>query len=207
MFYNILDKERQSALSLFGKLPQCFYLASGTALVLQIGHRDSIDFEFFTQDAIDTEILFENVREVFVGHTLVKVQDEKNTLSVIIDDSIKLSFMTFKYPLIRPLIKERDMSIAALEDIACMKLSAITARATQKDYVDIFFLLKKFTLAELLTFVREKMPSLDENIILKSLVFFDDIEPEPIKFIEGNEVDFSEIKNTLQDVVREYAKS
>lgn len=207
MFYSILDEKRKAILSLFVGLPHGMYLAGGTALALQLGHRDSVDFDFFTQDSIDTEKVFEHLRIILNGHTLIKTHEEKDTLYVVIDDSIKISFMTFKYPLIRPLIVEPYIQIASQEDIACMKLSAISARAMQKDYVDIFFLLQKFTLTELLQFTKEKMPELNQNLILKSLVFFDDVEMEPIKFTEGNEVDFSEVKNTLQDVVRAYTKS
>ncbi len=202
MFYDILDKERLEILPLFTKLRERFYLAGGTALALQIGHRDSIDFDFFTDKDIDTVRLFEELREIFACHELLKTQDEKNTLSVIVDGSIMLSFMTYKYPLINPLIKEEYISIASKEDIACMKLSAISSRATQKDYVDIFFLLREVTLSELIGLTKEKLPSLDENLILKSLVFFDDVEMEPIKFTEGNAIDFSAVKKAIEEAVR-----
>jgi len=202
MFYNILDKERQEILPLLAKLPAGFYLAGGTALALQIGHRDSVDFDFFIDQDIDTNVLFEELREVFQDHELLKTQEEKNTLSVIIDGSIKLSFMTFKYSLLSPLIKEQYINIASKEDIACMKLSAITSRATQKDYIDIFFLLKEFSLSELLTLTKQKFPSLDENVVLKSLVFFEDVIKEPIKFTVGSEVDFREVENKLKEAVK-----
>jgi len=202
MFYDILDEKRKAILPLFKKLPSGFYLAGGTALALQIGHRDSIDFDFFINEDIDTDKFFEKLRDIFESHKLVKTQEEKNTLSIILNDSVRLSFMTYKYPIIKPLIIEPYIKIASKEDIACMKLSAISSRATQKDYVDIFFLLKEFTLKELLVFVKEKLPSLDEDLILKSLVFFDDVEMEPIKFTPGNDIDFFEIKSTLEEAVR-----
>lgn len=204
MFYEILDKKRQDILPLFEKLSESFYLAGGTALALQIGHRDSIDFDFFTNEDIDTAKLFENLKEIFTGHELLITQEENNTLAVIIDSEIKVSFMTYKYELLKSLTKELYINLASMEDIACMKLSAINARATQKDYVDIFYLLKHFTLSEILEFAKQKFPNLDTNLILKSLVYFDDVELEPIKFAEGMEVEFEEIKNFIETEVAKH---
>jgi len=62
MFYNILDEKRKDILPLFRKLKNKFYLAGGTALALQLGHRDSIDFDFFSEDEFDTRELFEKLK-------------------------------------------------------------------------------------------------------------------------------------------------
>ncbi len=62
MFYNILSRKRKAILPLFKSLKNDFYLAGGTALALQIGHRDSIDFDFFSKKSFDTNILFEKIK-------------------------------------------------------------------------------------------------------------------------------------------------
>ena len=160
MFYAILDERRVALLPILKNFQDRFYLAGGTSLALQLGHRDSIDFDFFTQEAIDTGKLFEELREVFVGHEILKTQEEKNTLTLVVDGSVKLSFFTHTYPLIRDSIRDEYLTLASLEDIACMKLSAITGRATNKDYVDLYFLLEKFSLQDLLSFAEEKYPEL-----------------------------------------------
>lgn len=69
MFYNILDQKRLALLPLFKSFKEGFYLAGGTALALQIGHRDSVDFDFFSEEDIDTKELFERLRKIFAGHT------------------------------------------------------------------------------------------------------------------------------------------
>ncbi len=93
MFYNILDKKRKSILPLFEPLKNEFYLAGGTALALQIGHRDSIDFDFFSDKDFDTKELFEKLEKIFSAYKIKKVQDEKNTLTIVVDDNVRLSFL------------------------------------------------------------------------------------------------------------------
>lgn len=53
MYYGILDKKRIDILPLLKPFKKDFYLAGGTALALQIGHRDSIDFGFLKKNDFD----------------------------------------------------------------------------------------------------------------------------------------------------------
>src|SRR3989339_746753 len=183
LHYEILDEQRKALLPLFKPIRELgFYLAGGTALALQLGHRDSIDFDFFIEDSFDTEGLFKKLTEVFRGYTLVRVQEEKDTLVLVINDEIRVSFMTYAYPLITPMFETEFFSLASLVDIGCMKLSAITSRSVFKDYVDLYFILHEVTLAELIKKLQLKMPTLDPLLALKSLVYFDDIILEELLF-------------------------
>ncbi len=202
MFYNILDKKRLNFLPLFKKFKKEFYLAGGTALALQIGHRDSLDFDFFSVQPINTKQLFEKLQEIFKRHKIAKVQEDKNTLSLIIDEKIKLSFFTYKYKLMDKLIKAEYFNLASVVDIGCMKLSTLISRATNKDYVDLYYILKKVKLPVLLLMMEKKFSNIDLNLVLKSIVFFDDIEKEPLRFKNSNRVSFSEVKEYLQEQVK-----
>ena len=202
MFYSILDKKRLNILPLFGSFKDTFYLAGGTSLALQIGHRDSIDFDFFSQEDINTKELFERLREIFAEHKLLKIQEEPNTLTVLIDRSVKISFFTYKYKLIDKTIGDDNLTYASISDIACMKLSAITGRATNKDYIDLYFILNLFSLSNLLEKAQEKYPELDRNLILKSLVYFDDITAEKIMFKNNNDISFEDVKQRLKNEVK-----
>lgn len=91
-----------------------------------------------------------------------------------------------------------------IEDIGCMKLSAITNRSLEKDYVDLFFILKRIPLAQLLELSTRKHPTIDQAIILKSLVYFDDVLREPILFKEGHEVSFEDVQTFLRQMVEKY---
>ena len=204
LYDSILDEKR---LAILPKLrfarEQGFYLAGGTALALQIGHRDSIDFDFFCPTSFDTEELLSTIQEHFTSGTLVQVQNEKNTLEIIIEGTIRLSFMTYQYPLIAPLVETEFFDMAALTDIGCMKLSAITSRSAYKDYVDLYFILKSVSLVALIDSLKTKLPSLEPMLALKSLVYFDDIVQEEIIY-KTEPISFGEIKILLLDAVTRY---
>jgi hypothetical protein len=207
MHWDILDQERKAVLPILKAIVgDSFYLAGGTALALHIGHRDSIDFDFFTADGFDTMKLFDMVAESFAssGLKVVKYQEEKNTLGIYIGKSIKVSFMTYPYSQIRPLVSTEFFSLASIEDIACMKCSAITSRSVTKDYVDLYFILQRIDLVDLLDMCQKKFPNIDSNLILKSLVYFDDIENEGIVYKEGNDVEFSQVTEFLKERARLY---
>lgn len=207
MHYEILDENRIKILPLLKNFKDDFYLAGGTGLALQIGHRDSIDFDFFSDKHIDTEKLFFKLKEVFIGHKIDKIQEEKDTLGLIINDEIKLSFMYYPYGLIEKYTVDDDnLRIASISDIACMKLSAIVSRSVLKDYVDIYYLLKEMSLQNLLKVSKEKMPELDENLILKSLVYFDDVAQEKIMFRNNMNVTFDEVKTEFVRLVKDLNK-
>ena len=77
MFYNILDKKRLDILPLFKNFKRDFYLAGDTSIALQIGHRDSVDFDFFGPENIDTKKLFEEISNTFKNYKILKKQEEK----------------------------------------------------------------------------------------------------------------------------------
>lgn len=201
LYYDILDKERLKLLPLLKEFGKSFYLAGGTALALQIGHRDSIDFDFFSLDDFSTRVLFKKIEKAIVKHSIKKIQEEENTLSVLVDNRIKISFFTYKYKLIEKLINAENVRLASVIDIGCMKLSAIVARAVIKDYVDIYFILQKTPLKRLLNAAERKFPDIDINLILKSLVFFNDIEEDPIIFKHGHKISFQTVKLFLSRAV------
>jgi len=176
-------------------------LAGGTGLALQLGHRDSIDFDFFSSKDIDTQKLFLSVKHIFKGHVILKTQEEKNTLTVFIDDNIKLSFFTYPYKMIDKFIDEDNFRIASILDIACMKMAAIVSRATNKDYIDLYFILKLIPLKLILNKLNKKLPELEINLVLKSLVYFKDVLKEPVKFKNNHNIDFETIKIFLREEI------
>lgn len=184
MHYEILDEKRRLLLPKLEYFrTQGFYLAGGTALAFLLGHRDSIDFDFFHEEDIkNTTALFERVTDTLPECKIVKVQEEHNTLGMIIDDTIKLSCMTFRYPLLENRIHTEYMDLASIADIGCMKLNAITGRGAWKDYVDLYFITNTISLADLMKHLKYKMPSIDPMLVLKSLTYFDDLDTEPILF-------------------------
>ncbi|MFQ5686046.1 MAG: nucleotidyl transferase AbiEii/AbiGii toxin family protein [Candidatus Scalindua sp.] len=162
-----------------------FYLAGGTALALQIGHRMSIDFDWFIPRLGDPDILFRKIKNAGIDYTAVSIDIETIYLNI---DGIQVSFIGYDYPLFAPkiLLNEYDIYLASPDDIACMKLSAIGGRGSRKDFIDIYFLIKQFrSLDDYLRIYMQKFNTRDIGHIVRSLVYFDDAEAEPeIKMVK-----------------------
>lgn len=99
--------------------------------------------------------------------------------------------------------KDDFFSFASVLDIACMKLTAILSRATNKDYIDLFYIFKEYKLNDVLEMFGRKYKNIDLNLVLKSLVFFDNIEYEPIIFKNNSDISFDELKAFFVKLVKE----
>ncbi len=149
-----------------------FNLAGGTSLALQIGHRVSIDLDLFTQKDFDTNEVLETLEESF-GFSMSFTS--KNTLKGNIG-SVNLDLISHKYTLVEEVIIEEEVRLLSPADIAAMKLNAIAGNGTRsKDFVDIYFLLKQYTLNEIVDFYNKKYSNRNLIHVLKSLVYFDEI--------------------------------
>jgi len=200
MFYNILDKKRIELLPFLKGFKKDFYLAGGTGLAFQIGHRDSVDFDFFTDKEVDIDKLLIRLKKTFPK--LSVIEKDEYTL-IILKDNIKISFFYYPYKLLKKPINEENINIASIEDIACMKLSAILGRSSNKDYIDLYFILQRTTLPELLDLCKKKFPEIDRNLILRSLVYFKKMQEEKIRFRNDNYVDFEEVKDFIKEQVND----
>ena len=109
-----------------------FFLVGGTALALQLGHRLSIDLDFFCGEDFETEAIQNHLSKNYGFYADFIT---KNTLKGFIRD-VKVDLITHAYPLIHPLLKHENLRLASLEDIAAMKLNAIlTAVITKKTFM------------------------------------------------------------------------
>lgn len=171
-----------------------FYLAGGTALALQLGHRLSIDLDFFSPKDFSLEIIKETLSQK--GSFSVVAQEE-GTLHATLD-GVKLTFLKYRYEMLFDLLNFSNVSMADKRDIAAMKIDAISSRGSKKDFIDVFFLLQQYQLSELLKFFEKKFSGVKYNTmhIRKSLVYFEtaDSEPMPNMLIS---VDWEEIKKRI----------
>jgi hypothetical protein len=183
-----------------------FYLAGGTALALQIGHRTSIDFDFYTQKKFDPDKLYANLKNKFKKISLL--QKAEGTLFVKVEKTV-ISFFEYPYPLIFPPIEFNEFPpIASKEDIAAMKIIAISTRGTKRDFIDIYFLLKEFSLKEIFQFVKKKYPGFNPYVGLIGLTYFADAEKEEKrKYFLIQEVSWKKIKEFLIEEAKEYKKT
>ncbi len=171
-----------------------FFLVGGTALALQIGHRLSVDLDFFST------LPFDNAQ--LEGHLLKQYHFSTdyvatNTLKGFVEN-LKIDFLTHAYPLVEPLVRKENLSLASLPDISAMKLNAIAHSGNrQKDFYDLFFLLEHLPLKDLLNAYRDKYPHSNPIIPLKGITWFDDIDFEIEIPILKRKVTFEAVKKRL----------
>ena len=151
-------------------------LVGGTALALQLGHRKSIDLDFF--GTVDCEA--EYLRESIAGIASLTILKESPHIHIYIVDGIKVDIVNYKYPWLDDVVLEQGLRLASVSDIAAMKITAIIGRGTKKDFIDIAFLLHHFSLEEILHFYAAKYNDSSVFMAMKSLAYFDDAEADPM---------------------------
>jgi hypothetical protein len=164
--------------SLARVLPSGAYLAGGTGLALRLGHRRSVDLDFFLPSVFDEELLLQGLR---VLRGIVVEQRAPQTLHLAIE-GVKVSFMSYTYPLLFPVSLFRNVPVADPRDVSCMKITAIAGRGSKRDFIDVFVASERFGLAELLNLADRKFAQTRYNKlhILKSLTYFADAEKDPL---------------------------
>lgn len=151
-------------------------LVGGTALALQLGHRKSIDLDFFGTVDCESEYL----RESIAGIASLTILKESPHIHIYIVDGIKVDIVNYKYPWLDDVVLEQGLRLASVSDIAAMKITAIIGRGTKKDFIDIAFLLHHFSLEEILHFYAAKYNDSSVFMAMKSLAYFDDAESDPM---------------------------
>lgn len=196
LFFETIEPDTLSLLRSLSdeKFLKDFRLVGGTSLALQIGHRISIDLDFF---GVGSHLGF---TAEDIGTEIEVVNKTKTILNTFIKN-IKVDFVSTPYPFIsEPLVYE-NISLASMKDIGAMKLSAITGRGSKKDFVDIHFLLKQFSLRELLGFYSRKYQDASMFLLYKSLLYFDDADQEPLPKMTSHII-WDEIKESIQKEVK-----
>ena len=172
-----------------------FYLVGGTSLALQLGHRNSIDIDLFTQNNFDDNEILNILKE---RHDIKEIFRRKNVIISLIDN-IKTDFIRHDYPLINPPVTEEGITYISKEDIAAMKIHAIIQSGKRlKDFNDIYVLLEHLTLNQMIAFFEQKYTYSNAMIALKAINYFDEIDEEidPPKMLHP--ITIANIKERIQ---------
>jgi hypothetical protein len=204
MFENVLSKEAIKVVDTFSPMLGNFYLAGGTGLSLQLGHRKSEDMDFFSGELFNTEVLLSKIKP---EHTLYVTE---GTVHCELK-GIKLSFLFYKQPLIYPTIIWHEIKIAEWRDIVAEKFKAISQRGSKKDFYDLYAVLKqKLSIEETCQIFKERFSAsgLNKYHVLKSIVFFEDAEddPAPIILMAGREWEWESVKNFFEKNISRFEK-
>lgn len=180
---------------------QGFYLAGGTALALQYGHRRSVDFDFFSRRGFS--VLKVQASCTRLGDFTV-VGTDRGTLHGVLS-GVRLTFLHYPYRLLWPLLRYQTLRLADPRDIAAMKLQAVASRGSKKDFFDLYELLQHYTLADILGWFEKKYgrTAYDRLHLLKSLTYFIDAEAEPnLRLVR--EVSWGKVKRFIRQRVKDY---
>ena len=192
MYWNIFDKGRYELLKKISEvvsIDNC-YMVGGTALSLQLGLRESYDFDFCVKNEFNNEILLEELKSI--GNVEV-IQNQKGTCDVLLN-GVQVSFFYYPNKVLADFTKAEEipqLNIASVFDIAVMKLIAIGGRGAKKDFFDLYNIIEKCNISsyELVNGLKQKC---GENInyvnIIMGLSYFEDAEDEilPNTFVNYN---------------------
>jgi hypothetical protein len=174
-------------------------LVGGTSLALQSGYRKSFDIDLFgtiTADEHELSIQIGSIGESSLIHNSANIH-------IWMINGIKADIVNYHYSWISKCREESGLRLAGKEDIAAMKLSAITGRGTKRDFFDLYFLLKEFTLEQMLQFYLSKFPDGTLFLVLKSLSYFEDAE-ENIDPILIKPVSWKNVKSVIVTEIERY---
>lgn len=182
MYWNIFDKDRYDLLKKIseGVSIDDYYMIGGTALSLQLGLRESYDFDFCVKSQFNNEILLSELKNI--GNVEV-LQNQKGTCDVLLN-GVQVSFFYYTNKVIKDFVRVEEMpklKIASVLDIAVMKIVAIGGRGAKKDFFDLYNIIEKcnITIDELVEGLIQKC---GDNVnyvnIIMGLSYFEDAEDE-----------------------------
>ena len=178
-------------------------LAGGTALALQLGHRISVDLDFFRYEDFQVAPL----RQALAPLGKLEVSSmAPGTLHCRLDD-IRLTFLRSEVPFLYEPVPYRGLHLADVRDIAAMKVIAVAGRGAKKDFIDLYAYLEAgASFPDLMAVVQRRYRDTDFNVmhLLHSLVYFDDAEAEPMPKMLSS-AGWPEIRRRLEREARDWA--
>ena len=165
---------------------------------LQVGHRVSVDLDLFGGTGpLDSDVLTAIVNQLGAVETLTASQN----ILIFKVNGVKVDFVNYRYPLLRPIVETEGIRMASLADIAAMKLAAIAGRGRKRDFTDLFFLMQHFSLSEMLDFYQKKYHDGNLFLVMKSLTYFDDADSDlDLQLLKS--ATWEQVKSTIEKAAR-----
>jgi hypothetical protein len=161
---------------------QAFYLAGGTGLALQIGHRLSTDLDWFSTSNRLTPTERETIAQDLHASGQFAITSEQDGLLFTRLLTTDVSFLYQPHPLLEPPVDYHGLQVAAPLDIGIMKLAAINSRGTRRDFIDLYCLREIVSLDRLLELAAEKYRDRPGflRVSVRALAYFEDAEQQPM---------------------------
>ena len=179
-FWETVSEEMRQLMQVFSrtKIGKNFYLAGGSALAIQLGHRRSIDLDYFSPSE-DIPSIREPLRDAFGSFNPILADTSWGNL-VFLANGVRVRFYGYGFPLVAPLREIEGTNLASIPDIGLMKLDALQSRTSRKDFYDLYAIAQTISLRKLLNFAPKKYAnSRDfESQVVKRFSFFERAENE-----------------------------
>ncbi|MBI5701424.1 nucleotidyl transferase AbiEii/AbiGii toxin family protein [Candidatus Saganbacteria bacterium] len=187
LHFEVLDEKRIKAFKdISAILDEKYYLAGGTALALQLGHRKSYDFDVFGNKDI-TFAVKKKIIKGLSGYKIKTLVDSSDELSLILNEEIKLTVLNYYWDPIKSLVKLKGyLPLLSILDIAATKAYALGRRGNYRDYFDLYIIIKNeyATLRAIISCCKKKYGELfSEKMLLEQLTYIGDLdEKEKLMF-------------------------
>jgi len=179
-------------------------LAGGTACALHLGHRISMDLDFFTSMDFHIESVISEIRKA--GHSFQIISEGEGYLVGTID-GMKVSLFTYEYPFLEKTVIYEGIRVAGVLDLASMKVIAISQRGTKRDFADLYGILQEVPFHKIASHMVKRFGKgrINPVHIGKSLVYFSDADshPEP-EYVKGRDVSWEKIKSFFKSHVKQF---
>lgn len=162
-----------------------FYLAGGTALSLQIGHRISVDFDFFCKNDISKDLL-QKVKSAFKGKDIYILINNSDELTLIVNN-VKVTFLKYPFNVLFDFVLYKGVKFLTPKEISATKAYTIGRRGFYKDYIDLYFAIsqKHISLNQIIKMAEKKYGNdFNVRLFLEQLVYFKDVEYTDIIFLD-----------------------
>jgi hypothetical protein len=179
-----------------------FYLAGGTALALQIGHRVSVDFDLFTAQPLEAN-LRSFLEKIFKQEQILPLVNTKDQLTCMVSQ-VKITFLYYPFPVVHKLLKLEGQHLLDVHELAATKAYTIGRRGTFKDYIDLYFVLheKHVSLTDIFELAEQKYKeSFNARLFLEQLVYLDDILDTDINFLKAP-VSKAEVQQFFENTIK-----
>lgn len=198
MHKEVLNSDQFKLLPFLSVFKKDFGLVGGTAIALQIGHRESIDFDLFSNKNFTNQAIRQKIKTA--GFKIEHVsQDEQGEFSLIVNQ-VRLTFLHYPFPLEFKNKISTHLSSPNLLSLAAMKAYALSRRNKWKDYVDLYFIIRDhYSIKQISKKAQQIFKSeFNEKIFKESLAYFKDIDySEKVSFLPGQAKSDKEIKESL----------
>jgi len=196
MHTEIFDKHQVELLPYLKNFQRTFYLVGGTAIALHLGHRRSIDFDLFTASTLVKYRIKKKINQL--PFKQIPIFEDVDQFHLFLNH-VKLTFFSFPYSILHPVKVQTVLTMPSLITLASMKAFALGRRSKWKDYVDLYFILKKhYSIHEISKEAESNFPSqFSEKLFREQLAFHNDIDySEPVEYL-GPSIPEEEIKDFL----------